>query len=587
MSLYPQHFMDELRSRLSISEEIGKRVRLTKKGSLYWGCCPFHNEKTASFSVSEAKGFYHCFGCGAHGDIVSFFMNLDGLPFKETVEKLAEIARIPVPKVSHADVEKEKKQASLYDVLEEACCFFQKNLYTKSGEKALSYLKERGLTDNFIKEFRLGYSGNSNALRKALTAKGIDNDLMIESGLYTKPNEEGLSYEYFRSRVMFPIQDKRGRVIAFGGRIMDKGEPKYLNSPETPLFRKGHTLFSYNRAIASAPKKGTVILSEGYMDIIALNMHGYSNSVAPLGTALTTDQVELLWKIADEPVICFDGDSAGVRAAQRAANLVLPLLTEGKSFNFLFLPDNMDPDELLKAKGTEYFDKLLADPLPLSDFLWQRLTEGKKLDTPERFAALEKDAKELLSQIKSNSVRNYYANFLKNKVWNISHTRKRKKDTIPQNRKTVMTQIKEGEKETCKIIAYMVYYPDIMSKWIEKISFPNSSPVLKKAVEIITSALLENPDITRDELKEKLSSDIKNCLESDFEILDRTLKLPKEIDEQMHEHFSMMELKNIENEIKETAKELAPYLNEPPPELWEKYCALIEQKQKLTEEIYE
>jgi DNA primase len=588
--MYPRSFIDELRSRFSLAAEIGKRVHLTKRGTNYIGRCPFHKEKTPSFSVSDAKGVYYCFGCGAHGDIFSFIMNMDGLSYSETIRKLADMAHMELPRYSPAEKAKEEKQAALYKVLEEACCFFQKNLYAKNGAKALTYLKDRGITDAAIQEFRLGYSGGTGALKKALSAKGIPFELMMEAGLYTKYDDEGISRDYFRRRVMFPISDSRNRIIAFGGRIMEEGEPKYLNSPETDLFHKGKVLFSYPRALAAAKYSNTVILSEGYMDVIALNMHGYANSVAPLGTAFTAEQAQLLWKMAEEPTICFDGDSAGHKAAQKASKLILPLLKDGKSFNFLFLPDGMDPDELLKSKGKEYFDNLLANPMTLSDFLWRCLTEGKRFDTPERFASLEKESRQILSDIKDGNVRTFYSRFFNNKVWELNNRSRRtgsgKKGKLSPKEKLIIPKINAGETEARKVIAYMVYYPEIMSKWLEKITFSDTVPVLKKAAETVTSAVLENPNITSEELKNRLPSDVLHYLASEFEILDRTLKLPKEIDEQMYEHFAMMEIKNIEKEIKETAEELAPYLNEPPPQLWEKYQALIKRKQELIEELY-
>jgi len=587
MTPFPGSFIDELHSRASLASIASKYVRLTKKGNEYVGCCPFHKEKTPSFSINDSEGLYYCFGCGAKGNTLSFLMEIEKLSYPEAVHKLAEIVGLPVPILKPADEEKEKRLNSLYDVIELACCFFQQNLYGTNGRKALTYLKDRGITDDVIKQFRLGYSGGAGALRTFLNAKGVTSGQMVDSGLFTKPNTEGLSREYFHDRVMFPITDRKNRVIAFGGRVMDDGNPKYLNTPETELFHKGQTLFSLPRAIEAAKHSDTVILSEGYMDVIALNMHGYANSVAPLGTAFTEYQAEILWRMANEPVICFDGDTAGIHAAQRAAKLVLPLLKEGKSFNFLFLPDKMDPDELLKARGKEYFDNLLKNPLPLSSLLWNGLVEGKVLNTPERRSAVEKETKLILGQIKSESVRNFYNAFFNRKLWELKtgHTIK-KANNLKNEPKTVIPKIKAGEKEDKTILAYMIYYPEIMSKWIEKISFGDSSDLLKKASTMITSSIFDNPNITKEELKQSLSPEVANYLACDFEILDRNLKMPQEIDEQMHEHFTMTEIKNLEKEIKETAAELAPYLNNPPQHLWEKYLALQEQKQKLEDELY-
>lgn len=581
---FPQRFIDELHSRLLLSEEVGKKIKLTKKGTQYWGCCPFHQEKTPSFSVSDMKGFYYCFGCGAHGDIIDFLMQTEGLSFSETIKRLAEKAGLEVPVFSSADKYETAFNSSLYNVLEYACLLYQENLYTKSGSKALSYLRGRGLSDNIIKEFRIGFSGTG-TLKKFLSAKEISEEQMIASGLYTNRRENGLIYEYFQNRIMFPILDRKERVVAFGGRVMDHSEPKYLNSPETELFHKSNLLFSYQRAVSSARKKNSIILSEGYMDVIALNSHGYTNSVAPLGTALGEYQIELLWKAVNEPLICFDGDTAGVKAAKRAAMKIIPMLKEGYSFNFVFLPDNMDPDEILRLKGKDFFDNLLNHPIPLSEFLWQCLTEGKTFSTPERIAALEKEIKSILKQINSNSVRNYYSDFLKSKIWTLNYQVKKNFSKSKKSQNITVPKIKEGENEAKKIISYMIYYPEIMAKWLEKITFTKLSPILKNTAELVTTMILENPDITKDELLAAIPENIHKYFEPEFEILNKNFKLPQQIEEQLQEHFLMLELQNVEREIKEVASELTPYLNEPPPELWERYCALVKQKQKIKEEL--
>ncbi len=411
-----QRFCDELRAKISIADVVGQKVKLTRKGREYTGLCPFHNEKTPSFTVNEAKGFYHCFGCGAHGDIIKFEMDANGLSFIDAVEKLAHKVGMQLPKLTHENKEQAEKRASAYDIMEMAAKFFEKNLRLTGGKEALDYLYARGFDDAIIAKFRLGFAPNNNGLKAQLTSKGVTEQEMAELGLLTIP-EGRRSHDFFRNRVMIPIIDKRGKVIAFGGRVMDGSQPKYLNSPETPVFNKRRVLYNLNNAREPGYDARALIICEGYMDVIAMDKYGINYAVAPLGTALTEDQIAEAWKVVPEPICCFDGDSAGVRAAVRSVDRVLPILKPGYSLQYAFLPDKMDPDEFLKAKGKEEFLKVINDTMPLKELLWKKNVDGQPLNTPEQKALVEKNIKEEVAKISDETVRGYYVQDMKSKIY--------------------------------------------------------------------------------------------------------------------------------------------------------------------------
>jgi DNA primase len=412
---FPPGFLDELRARISLSDVVGRKVALKRKaGAEYTGLCPFHNEKTPSFTVSDKKGFFHCFGCGEHGDAVGFVMKTEGLSFPESVEKLAREVNLPVPRATPQERERAERASTLQDVVEQAARWFQKQLRLPVGRHGLDYLRGRGLSDETIDDFRLGFAPDSrDGLLAALKREGATIDKLVEAGLViqppTDPGERGREpYDRFRGRVMFVINDRRGRAIAFGGRVMGQGEPKYLNSPETPLFHKGANLYCLDRARVAATKDQPVIVAEGYMDVIALHGAGFTGAVAPLGTALTEGQLGELWKLADEPFLCFDGDNAGRRAAQRAADRALPLLRPGKSLRFLALPAGEDPDSLIRARGGDAIRRLLGLARPLADVLWDMETDGKPADTPERRASIRAALRAKAAEIADSSVKGAY-----------------------------------------------------------------------------------------------------------------------------------------------------------------------------------
>jgi DNA primase len=402
MSIPPQ-FVDELRDRLSIASVIGGRVRLQKRGRDHLGLCPFHKEKTPSFYVYPDH--WHCFGCGAHGDVVGFVMRADNLSFPEAVERLAREAGIQVPTTSPEERQREERRATLHSVLEAAAAWFEGQLRAGVGRPGLDYLKRRGLQDDTVARFRLGYAPDSRtALKDALTRAGFSEALMLEAGLVIRPDDGRPTYDRFRGRVMFPITDRRGRVIAFGGRILDQGEPKYLNSPETPLFHKGRTLYGLAPASRAVREGGEIVVCEGYMDVIALAEAGFAGAVAPLGTALTEGQIAELWRLAPEPILCFDGDAAGQRAAGRAVERALPLLQPGKSLRFAVVPPGDDPDSLIRARGPAAIVELLAAALPLIDVLWDQELTLRPTDTPERRAGFRQRLRNRIRLIGERSV---------------------------------------------------------------------------------------------------------------------------------------------------------------------------------------
>jgi DNA primase len=409
MRFTPQ-FLDELRARLPVSEVVGRRVKLRKQGREFIGLSPFNKEKSPSFTVNDQKGFFHDFSSGKHGDIFGFVMETEGVGFPEAVERLAQLAGVALPKVSREDEARDAWRKSLYDVMELAAKFFEATLASRAGAKARGYLADRGLDSAAQLKFRLGYATNERfALKEHLGSHGIPVEDMVESGLLIAGDDIPLPFDRFRDRVMFPITDLRGRIIAFGGRALEKdAQAKYLNSPETPLFHKGATLYNIASARQAAHDGATVVAVEGYVDVIAMVTAGFAATVAPLGTALTEDQLALLWKMADEPVLCFDGDNAGLRAAYRAVELAMPRLKPGKSLKFAMLPQGQDPDDLVRSAGRDAVNDVIGAARPLADMLWARETEGHSFATPERRAALEARVNEVTSGIADHSVRKYY-----------------------------------------------------------------------------------------------------------------------------------------------------------------------------------
>ena len=424
---FSQQFLDELRERVTISEVIGRRVTWDRKKTNtgrgdYWACCPFHGEKSPSFHCEDRKGRYHCFGCGVSGDHFRFLMELDGLVFNEAVQQVADIAGVPLPAPDPETERRERERHNLFDVMELATVFFQDQLQSAAGARARAYLRDRGLTGRTIETFRLGYSSDSrNALKEFLASKGVAKEQIEACGLVVHGPDIPVSYDRFRDRIMFPILSSRDKVIAFGGRALSPDAPaKYLNSNETELFSKGQVLFNFSRARRAGQGTdgaGAVIAVEGYMDVIALAQAGVDNAVAPLGTALTENQLQLLWKMTAVPVLCFDGDDAGMRAASRAVDLALPMLKPGQSLRIALLPDGKDPDDLVKVEGRAPFDKVISEARPLADMVWLRETSGTAFDTPEKRAELEARLRQVTQVIGDESVRRHYQQDMRDRLY--------------------------------------------------------------------------------------------------------------------------------------------------------------------------
>ncbi len=405
MSLTPA-FLDELRARTSLTALVGKTVKLTRAGRESKGCCPFHNEKTPSFYVNDDKGFYHCFGCSAHGDAIRWLTDHQGLPFMDAVKELAAAAGMEVPAQDARAAQRAERAKSLHDVMQAAADWFTQQLGGIDGAEARALLDRRGVTDASRRTFGFGYAPDARGkLRTAL--KDFGDAMLVEAGLLIQVDGKE-PYDRFRGRLMIPIRDPRGRVIAFGGRIIGDGEPKYLNSPDTPLFDKGRTLYNLDRAAAAARKAERLFVVEGYMDAIALAQGGIGEVVAPLGTALTEQQLERLWRVVDVPALCLDGDNAGQKAAIRAAHRALPMLAPGRSLSFVTLPDGQDPDDLIRARGAAAFEALVRDAAPLVDLLWRHELAAEPLDTPEQRAGLKKRLGELAETIADPSVKSEY-----------------------------------------------------------------------------------------------------------------------------------------------------------------------------------
>ena len=407
---FPPSILEEIRVRLPVSAVVGRRVKLIKAGREFKGLSPFNSEKTPSFTVNDQKGFFHCFSSGKHGDIFKFVMETEGLSFYEAVEKLAVDAGVTLPKMSAEAAAQEVRRNSLYDVMAMAQAFYIAQLHKPAASQARAYLVGRGLGPEIWARFGMGYASSERyALRDHLAGKGVSSEDMQQAGLLVTGEDIKVPFDKFRNRVMFPIADQKGRVIAFGGRALEKDAPaKYLNSPETPLFHKGEILFNHHNARKASHDRGRVIAVEGYVDVISLSVAGFAETVAPLGTALTEQQMTLLWRMADEPILCFDGDKAGKRAAYRAVEAALALLKPGKSLRFALLPEGQDPDDLARSGGTKAVEEILGRSLGLADMLWMREVESHPLDTPERRAAFERDLRQIINQLKDEDVRRHY-----------------------------------------------------------------------------------------------------------------------------------------------------------------------------------
>ncbi len=420
MSFYPQEFIQRLRNEVPVSTVISRRIPLKRKGREFVACCPFHKEKTPSFTVNDNKGFYHCFGCGAHGDSINFLMEFDKLSYVEAIESLAKEIGVSLPVQSPQLRQREQERRKLYDVMEYACEWFCKQLMGSGGGNARKYLQKRNIGPDTVKYFRLGYApDNKYALKQYLIEqKGFSEAQLIAVGLVIKTDND--CYDRFRGRVIFPIADKAGKIIAFGGRILHTSNhkiAKYLNSPETDLFSKGKILYNWKLARSNLTAESPLLIVEGYMDVIALHQAGFPQAVAPLGTALTKEHLQQIWQYCDNPILCLDGDRAGQQAAWRCAQSALAILYPGKNLYFCTLPSGQDPDDILRESGAASFRELLNYAQPLSQMIFAHLSAEIGSKTPEQKAALEKKLQLLTNKIADNSLRQHFKSYFRKSLW--------------------------------------------------------------------------------------------------------------------------------------------------------------------------
>jgi DNA primase len=513
---FPPGFLDEIRGRVSVSDVCGKRVKLIRRGREYVGLSPFNQEKTPSFTVNDEKGFYHCFSSGKHGDVFSFVMETQGLSFPEAVQMLAAEAGVPVPERTPQDRVQDERRSSLHDVTEAACRWFEGQLRTARGGEGLAYLEGRGLDDAAIEEFRLGYAPDGRVMAEALKKQGLDEALLLEAGLLRRPDDGRAPYPFFRNRVIFPITDRRGRVIAFGGRILGDGAAKYINSPDTPLFDKGRTLYNLAKARQAAHDTGELLVTEGYMDVIALARAGFAAAVAPLGTALTEEQIKELWKLTAEPVLCFDGDGAGQRAAHRAAERALPLLQPGRSLRFAYLPKGDDPDSLVRNAGAGAMRRVVDGARPLVDLVWDMETAGRVLDTPERRAELEMRIRARIGEVADNTVRQYYEVMLRERLNTVLRPRRRpgmtgkargmmvRVETAPRSNLASLVAVGERRRRQA-LLATLVNHPALLDQFDEAVGRVDLDPELDKIRREIHVFLAAAADLDSECLKRHLS----------------------------------------------------------------------------------
>lgn len=527
MSL-PNGFLDELRSRICLSDVVGRKVQWDLRKSNQargdmWAPCPFHQEKTASFHVDDNKGFYYCFGCQAKGDAIGFIKETENVNFIEAVEILASEVGLQMPEFDPKSKEKADRNKILLEIMEQSVNFFRLTLNSNQGKHALEYLKKRGLSSDAIERFEIGFApADQTTLTQKLIDKGYDLDAIIETGMSVKSDESNRLYDRFRGRIMFPIRDSRGRCIAFGGRSLDPtARAKYLNSPETPLFDKGSNLYNLVSARSAVGRGEPLIVAEGYMDVIALDSGNFNGAIAPLGTAITEKQLQLMWRISPEPIIALDGDKAGLRAAYRLIDLSLPLLRTGKALRFSIMPEGKDPDDLIRNEGASVFKNLIDEAVPMVDLIWKRETEGKSFDSPERRAGLDKSLSDVIALIKDKNLKNHYRDALfqarrqffgrqnagttefKNNSRLMPQSDTKSSFLVAADEKTVSAQIREST-----VIAVLMNFPELIEIFYDELimidlASPDCDLILKELVKLDNGTKAE----IKNELMEKIGGE--------------------------------------------------------------------------------
>ena len=520
MSL-PPGFLEELRARISVSQVVGRKVSWDMKKSNQskgdmWAPCPFHQEKTASFHVDDRKGFYYCFGCHAKGDAISFVKETENVNFIEAVEILAKEAGLQMPQQDPLAKEKSSYRDELFKIMELSVRFYQRSLSSAKGERAREYIKSRQLTSKIIDDFELGFAANNRTdLFDYLSDKNIPEQHIIDTGMCLRPDDGGTVYDRFRDRIMYPIRDSRGRCIAFGGRAMSKNaRAKYLNSPETKLFDKGRSLYNFSTARAALNSQSSLIVAEGYMDVIALSQANFKASVAPLGTAITKDQLTLIWRISPEPVIALDGDRAGIGAAYRLVDVALPLIETGKTIKFALMPEGYDPDDLIKERGRDAMQNFVDQSISLADLLWRRETDGFSFNNPEARAELDKRLDVALSNIRDRQLKYHYQQHFKDLKWDAFTKKSGKKSSAIQDNTSARTAVKgsfiaNSDKKNFislkekVILAILVKYPNLIERNKEKLM---AMEWIYKDHVLIVDEILNNGHLGHEEILANLQN---------------------------------------------------------------------------------
>lgn len=491
MPKYDRNFTDELRERLSIVDVVGRRVPLVKKGQNYWGCCPFHNEKTPSFSVNEDKGFYHCFGCGEHGDIISFVMKSENVDFKTAITELAAQAGLKMPDYKPKPAAQVAREESYYQIMSGACDIYQKLLFEPMGATALEYVRRRGFTDEMIQRYRIGYAPKNNIIANKFV--NVKQENLMATGMCRR-GDYGM-YDFFRDKLMFPIFNARGQIVAFSGRCLDGSEPKYINTTDTELFHKRKTIFGFNFARDAIHRANRSIVVEGQIDAIQMQCHGFPETVAPLGTALTEDHISMLCKANRNIIFCFDGDAAGQKAAARACDIVMPFLRDTSDVRFAFVTGGKDPDEVLKSGGDAAMQKIIDASTGLTDFLWNLANTGFNVSTPGGRTQAEKFIKQKTDKITDQHLRAEYEQEYNQRIFNQWHKWKRQSQNIP---KIDMPGVDDITKNT--VIFIVNQYPEIAERYGDflatlNINFDDNAPDMnmdeKSAEKYIVSLKLQ------------------------------------------------------------------------------------------------
>lgn len=579
---YPPQVIDQIKARLNIVDEVRKVVpNMKKKGRAWWGCCPFHNEKSGSFHVREDQNSYYCFGCGAGGDVITFVQETQGGTFSEVVGRLARQIGIKLPEHEPADPAAAQRRQDGYKALERAAVFYQRSL----NEASRAYIEKRSLTESTVQEFQLGYAPDSwDATKNALLNEGFSPELLKSTGLTTqseKSAEKGRDYDRFRDRLMFPIHDNQGRVVGFGGRVMGKGEPKYLNSPETPFFNKSYLLYNLHRSKPHIKTTGQIVLVEGYMDVIALYQAGFKTAVAPLGTAVTAEQITLLWQQHPHPIVCLDGDAAGRTAALRMANRALGVLEPGRTLSFVFLPQGEDPDSLVQKDGIATFRNLLTQTTSLENLLWQQLAGAADVTTADGRATVEAEMAQLLAEIKNTTIRRAYGQTLKDKLWEVVRgTRAGPRAGKPQTQNVMQAPRDykpaiQGDAATRTLLALVCRWPQILPQVDEilgGIAFP-PGPLAELSQAVVRAYVVLK--LPAEDLAQDLQLGPHSATVADLLTSTGVLTLPDETDALVlfHEQHQLWQAQSVSRSKYTEIVKNADWFS---PENWNKFKELKE-----------